>query len=229
LRELGFARVVEAAAGADQTARLESEELAQRLAAGGGFMATSCCPAWKAASRLAGKGIASRISETPSPMSLGAKSLVREEPGALVVFVGPCTAKRREAADDANVDIVLTAEELGALLVAAGIDVAAAEPESTVASTAAKPSAEGRLFAVSGGVAEAVKAASRAAGRPEPRVLAVNGLSKQALRQIALWESAPPDADLVEVMACEGGCVAGPCALANPKVAASQLVAFARE
>jgi len=229
LRELGFARVEEAARGADVTARLEAVELAERLArkAEGGFMATSCCPAWKRASRLAGPGVASRVSATPSPMALGAAQLAREEPESLVVFVSPCVAKRREAAADPNVYLALTAEELGALLVAAGLDVAAAEPDQAGAEE--RPSAEGRLFAVSGGVAEAVKAASRAAGAPEPQTVAVNGLTKQSLKEISLWESSPPEADLVEVMACEGGCVGGPCALANPKAAAAQLALFAKK
>lgn len=225
-KRLGFARVVEAARGADETARLEAAELAHRKAAGRGFMTSSCCPAWARAARLAGPALAARLSDTPSPMRLGAAALKAEEPGSLMVFAGPCAAKRREGAEDGNVDYVITAEELGALLVAAGVDVAAEEPAA--APPGERPSPEARLFAVSGGVAAAVAAATAKAGLPSFKAVTVDGLKKASLRQAESWEKTAPEADLVEVMACEGGCAAGPCALANPRTAAAQLAAFAK-
>jgi len=40
------------------------------------------------------------------------------------------------------------------------------------------------------------------------------------------WAARPPEADLVEVMACEGGCVGGPCVIATPRLAQIELAKF---
>ncbi|HBG36994.1 MAG TPA: Fe-hydrogenase large subunit family protein, partial [Treponema sp.] len=59
----------------------------------------------------------------------------------------------------------------------------------------------------------------------------INGLSKAGMKQLENYgkinagelpvtEDTP---NLIEVMSCEGGCIAGPSVIANPKVAAIQL------
>ena len=65
-----------------------------------------------------------------------------------------------------------------------------------------------RDFAVSGGVAECVL--SRVDDRSKYKVMSINGLASKVVRQIKLWPKLKPDADLVEIMSCFGGCVAGP-------------------
>ncbi len=219
LRALGFSAVREVAKGAELTARHEAEELAERLEKGEGFLATSCCPSWTLTARKRLPEIAHRVSSTPSPMAYAAEAAARELPGALRVFIGPCAAKRREGRDHPLVDLVLTAEELGALFVAAGLDIGALEPAPS--GEAADGAARG--FAASGGVGAAVLAAGTPDAATRPRVLAVNGVTKQTLKLMETWISAPPEADLVEVMACEGGCVAGPCVIANPRLAKLEL------
>ena len=224
LRLLGFAAVMEVARGAETTAEREAEELVERMEKGEGFLATSCCPAWTRTARKHLPALLANVSSTPSPMAFAAELAAREAPGALRVFVGPCAAKRGEAAENPLVDRVLTAEELGALFVAAGVDVGALEPEDA---TGAAPGA--RAFAASGGVAAAVAArlsgadAGAASAGAAPRLLVVNGISKQGLMLMETWAAKPPEADLVEVMACEGGCVGGACVLANPRLAKLEL------
>lgn len=46
---------------------------------------------------------------------------------------------------------------------------------------------------------------------------------------MATWAAKPPEADLVEVMACEGGCIGGPCVIATPRLAQIELGKFAAE
>jgi iron only hydrogenase large subunit-like protein len=113
---------------------------------------------------------------------------------------------------------VLTAEELGAMLVAAEIDVDACDP----AEAAATGSHAGHRFAVSGGVAAAVSACLPPAAAP--KTVAVNGLTPKTIRLLASFARAgkAPGA-LVEVMACEGGCAAGPCSFEDPARAAARL------
>lgn len=225
LRRLGFSRVVEVAAAADRVAEAEAREVVERLSAGEAFVATSCCPSWVlAASRL--EGISDHVSHTPSPMVLGARILKEEDPNAFVVFVGPCLAKKQEGREEPAVDAVLTIEELGALLVALEIEVG----EEDTLPLEESVSSYGRGFGASSGVSRAVLHAMEETGegmKIEHRV--IDGLSPDALKEIARWSMDPPERTLVEVMACEGGCVGGPCAIAHPRTSKTLLMKYAGE
>lgn len=217
IRAAGFSSIHEAAVGADEAAAMEAEEFAERIGAGEPFMTTSCCPAFVETASRHVPGLIERISRTPSPMSLAAASVRAAEPGTVTVFIGPCVAKRREALAEPAVDYVMSAEELGAAFVALGIEVADAE-EIELPDQASR---EGRGFAAAGGVSAAVR--SIASAGADFRPMLIDGLSKEsmaALRALARGERA---GNFVEVMACKGGCLGGPCAIANPKVAALQL------
>ncbi len=206
LKELGVSACFEVAEGAAETADAEAREL-EDVRAGGGFLATSCCPAWVATAERHVPEMQPHVSKTPTPMAYTAQRVRRETPDAVTVFIGPCFAKRREAARESSVDHVLTFEELGALFIAAGIDVAecSAEEGTPPATQAA------RRFPVSGGVAAAVTEKI-----PEARTEVINGLDRRTLKAMKRWPSRPP-ADLVEVMACPGGCVGGPGCVAPPR------------
>ena len=83
-------------------------------------------------------------------------------------------------------------------------------------------SARGFGFAVSGGVASAV-AAQRPEG-PAPTLHAVNGLSTKMIKILAAYaKTGKAPGNLLEVMCCEGGCVAGPCSFEDPARATSRL------
>lgn len=221
----GFAKVWEVAAGADITAEKEAHEFEERMEQGDVMMTTSCCPAYVRAVHKHVPSLSPCISDTKSPMHYTAELVKKEEPECISVFIGPCLAKRREGMDDEYVDYVLSAEEIGALFVAKEIEL---EKQNPVLSDIS-PSASARNFAVSGGVADAVKMRLK---HPEKlKIGIINGLSKAGMKQLELYGkikegtvSASEDTpNLVEVMACEGGCIAGPSVIINPKVAAIQL------
>ncbi|HTH12856.1 MAG TPA: [Fe-Fe] hydrogenase large subunit C-terminal domain-containing protein, partial [Spirochaetia bacterium] len=215
VRDLGFADVREVAEGAEQTAAAEAVEWAHAVGEGHqSFLATSCCPAWVRASRQI-LGMAPFVSSTPSPMVFAARKARRDHPEAFLVFVGPCTAKRREAFDTGEVDAVLTFEELGALFVSKDVEVSRSTP---LVLASRRP--EGRGFALSGGVAAAVMATGvgatvKAGLKPE----LVNGLTRKSLNLLKVYAKGKGTGNLVEVMACEGGCVAGPGKVCSVKVA----------
>ena len=97
-------------------------------------------------------------------------------------------------------DHVLTAEELGALLVATGIDVDSCAPAAAVR----EGSRAGLRFAVSGGVAAAVTGRFDPGVAPKPYV--INGLSPKMIRLLAAFaKTGKAPGQLVEVMCCEGG------------------------
>ena len=229
LLKIGFHKVWEVALGADVTSEKEAEEFEERMERGDKLMTTSCCPAYVKAVRKHVPELVPCVSETRTPMHYTAEMMHAEDPDAVNVFIGPCLAKRRESIDDDLVDYCLSMEELDALFIATGTDVAK-EPDLDIGVV---PTASGRKYAMSGGVAEAVKIRLK---HPEKlKAAVINGLDKEGMKQLKGYGKvqsgeAPVTDDtpnLVEVMACNGGCVGGPCVVKNPKAAAVQLQRYA--
>lgn len=225
LLKCGFSRVWEVAIGADITADKEAAEFAERMERGDKLMTTSCCSAYVRAVRKHVPSLNPCVSDTRSPMHYTAELAKKADPDCITVFLGPCLAKRREGMEDEFVDYVLSVEEIGAFFIAKDIDVGKME----AVSCEELPSSSGRNFAVSGGVAEAVRVRLKNPEILRPTV--INGLNKSGMKQLAdfgkiqtgelPWTDTTPN--LVEVMACEGGCISGPSVITNPKVAAIQL------
>ena len=89
-------------------------------------------------------------------MVLTGRLIKKEKPNAKVVFIGPCAAKKLEASRKSvrsDIDFVLTFEEVMGMFEAKYIDIEALSGEDTFV----EGSGDGRGFAVSGGVANAVK------------------------------------------------------------------------
>lgn len=89
IKALGFYHVVEAALGADMVAWKEASELAQA-----GFLTSSCCPAFVDYIHKEFPALKDAVSDNLSPMAEIAKFIKETSPGAKVVFIGPCTAKK---------------------------------------------------------------------------------------------------------------------------------------
>lgn len=125
LEAAGFRYVSEVAHAADLVAVMESEEFIERRKHGKALTTTSCCPAWVEAVQKHLPHYTDSVSSTPSPMKIAARLAQERNPDSMRVFIGPCVAKRKEAETESALDAVMTAEELGALFVAFGIDVLA--------------------------------------------------------------------------------------------------------
>ncbi|MBI9020210.1 MAG: 4Fe-4S binding protein [Verrucomicrobia bacterium] len=218
LEQLGFARVEEVSAGADETVRREAAEWKERIGAGAPFMTTSCCPAYIEAVKKQVPELMPFVSHTPSPMAISARWVKEAEPQAVTVFIGPCVAKRTEALHNPDVDYVLTFEELGAMMIAGKVDVLECEPAKLHRSG----QAGGRGFPVSGGVTGAIrKCLDSDAELFKP--VAFNGLDSKALLRLKMATARGCGGNFVEVMCCEGGCLSGPGVLCNPVVAGRKL------
>ncbi len=222
LKQFGFDDVIEVAVGADITTQKEAAEFIERMEAGKPFMTTSCCPAYFRAAQVHIPEIKPFVSDTRTPMYYTAELVKQEQPDCVAVFVGPCLAKRAEAEWDKNVDYVLTFEELGAMLVAAGINVddCAEQPFNKISH------AQGRQFPVSGGVAGAV--ASLVEGKVEMRAEKIDGLTKENIKLLKRYAAKGCENNMLEVMCCEGGCVSGPGCIALSKKAARAADAYAQ-
>lgn len=207
IKQLGFDQVFEVAGGADITSQHEIEEFIERMRKGDTMMTSSCCPAYTEAVKKHIPELQKFVSTAATPMHYTAEVVKKINPQALTVFIGPCIAKRKEALTDPYVDYVLTFEELDALFAAKNIDVSKCA-ESNLEN---RPSDEGRGFAATCGVTEALlkKANKDAAIKME----FIDGLNKQTIKQLKSHAKQPGDFNFLEVMGCNGGCIGGPCAI----------------
>ena len=145
--------------------------------------------------------------------------MVKEKyPDAKIVFVGPCVAKRKEVKLDPCVDFTLTFEEVGSVLEGLGIKIEEAQPFSVLFNAVR----EAHGFAQSGGVINAVKAYLKDENVNAVQVANLTKKNVALLRAYAKTGKAP--AQFIEVMACEGGCVTGPCTHADKTAGQKQLI-----
>lgn len=222
VKKCGFDEVVEVALGANVTSKNEAHEFEERVVEGNQpFMTTSCCPSYTRWARIHVPSLVPYISDTKTPAAYTAEIVRQKYPDALTVFIGPCLAKRIEGFHDENVDFVMTFEELDAMFKAKGINVSECDGIEL------DPQIEksGRQYARTTGVSGSVALYAK---HPEAiNVHVINGLNKEAVRYLkAAGASGKADANLIEVMMCEGGCVNGCSTIANAKVATRQLMSL---
>lgn len=205
LIQVGFSEVYEVAQGADITARNEAVDFRERMQDGDKFMTTSCCAAYNNLVEKHISEIKPFVSETMTPLHYTGKIAKEGHPDCISVFIGPCVAKRKEGLADKYTDFVMSFEEMGALFVALRIELSRCD--DYVFKT--ESSNQGRNFAVTGGVAQSLIVASGNESKVKP--VCINGLDKSSIRELRKYANLKECADgnLVEVMACLGGCVAG--------------------
>ena len=222
IQELGFADVYEVAQGADVTTKTEAAEFVERMEKGEEFMTTSCCAGYNELVDKHMPEMKKFRSDTKTPLYYTAEIVKKENPGAVTVFFSPCVAKRREALQNPNVDYVLNYEEVGAWFVATGIQVA----ECSESKFKTEASAEGRNYAVTGGVAGAVQKLLPEEIPAHPVI--VNGLDKQSIRDLKKYakNGMCELGNLIEVMACTGGCLGGNATVNAYKPALKQLTNY---
>ena len=207
IKQLGFYQVVEAALGADMVAYAEAQELAEK-----GELTSSCCPAFVRYIKLNYPELAEKISHNPSPMIALSRYLKSIDDKACTVFIGPCTAKKREALEDEGgaTDFVMTFEELQAVLSGKGIDIT--ELEETQLDNA---SYFGRIFGRIGGLSEAaVQSLAEQNIQFEVKPEICGGI-ESIKKALLLMKKGANTFNFLEGMACMGGCVGGPCNLTH--------------
>ena len=171
---------------------------------------------------------ADHISMTLTPMVLTARMVKKAHPEAKVCFIGPCAAKKLEASREhirSDVDFVLTFEELQGMFEAKEVWYADVEGDDPLV----EGSADGRGFAVSGGVAAAVEHAVKEL-RPdvEMKIQKAEGL-RECRKMMALAKAGKYNGYLLEGMACPGGCVAGAGTIRPIQKAANLIAAYKKE
>ncbi len=203
IEKLGFDEVVEVALGADMVAYEEAKELVEK-----DCLTSSCCPAFVKYVKTQFPQLSDLVSHQLSPMGKIAQRIKEQDKNVKCVFIGPCTAKKKEIQLEGvreYVDSVLTFEELQALFDASEINIT--DLSEAVLNQA---SGYGRSFAYSGGVSEAVRQAL-IEQNVDPNFLqpiACDGI--EACRTALLKASRHNlNGNFIEGMACIGGCIGG--------------------
>jgi len=226
IKQLGFYDVVEAAIAGDMVALAETEEFVHTIEEKK-WKTTSCCPAFVEYVRRNYPDLMDHVSTVVSPMVAMGRAIRAKDPSARVVFIGPCTAKKVEVKQpevkDA-VDHVMTFEELRSLLDAKGLDL-----EKLPEYNAGEPSSYGRIFARTGGVAESVRRVAKLEGVDvEINPVRCNGID-ECVRAMKLASFGRLDGNLIEGMACKGGCTNGAASIFHDQRGIQRVNDFSRE
>lgn len=207
-RALGFEDVVEVAIGADLCTIEEAKDFMEEVPEQKPFMATSCCPAWSMMAKKLFPKQSDCISMALTPMVLTGRLIKKEHPGCKVAFIGPCAAKKLEASRRtirSDIDFVLTFEEVMGMLEAKEVDFDQLEEVDCMHGA----SGDGRGFAVSGGVANAVANCIKEQYPDfEIKMERAEGLAN-CRKLLNMAKAGKYNGYLLEGMACPGGCVGG--------------------
>ena len=206
-KKMGFADMYEVGLGGDLTAASEADEWVEAYKEGK-KKTTSCCPAFVNMIRKIYPEVVDCISTTVSPMCGVSRLIKAKYPDAVTVFVGPCIAKKDEVADkslEGNADYALTIGEFRAMMRAKDVKF---EPEQNSTQQA---SVFGKRFGNGGGVTAAVLKSMEESGVDTSgfKVEKCAG-ADECKRALLLLKAGRLDADFIEGMMCEGGCVGGP-------------------
>lgn len=195
LEKLGFAEVQETAIGA----QLVSEEYANIMREGKmHVIISSCCPSINMLIKKYYPTMLPYLAKVLTPMEAHCKLIKEQQPEAFTVFIGPCIAKKKEGDESPYTDAVLTFDELADWFSEEGIELPYehVDPESE--------GAVARLYPATGGV---LKATAKVEGY---RRIAIDGVDncRGVFDEI---ENSDFGKVFIEMSACEGSCVNGPC------------------
>ncbi len=194
LKALGFSEVEETAVGAqmvsDEYARIMHEGK-QRV------LISSCCPSINMLIQKYYPTMLPHLAKVLTPMQAHCKAIKEQDPAAFTVFIGPCIAKKAEADESPYTDVALTYDELREWFAAEHIEL----PIDHVAPTNGKLS---RLYPATGGV---LKSTEKVEGY---RRIAIDGVDNCRAVFDELEDNSFGNV-FIEMSACEGSCVNGPC------------------
>jgi len=206
-RRLGFVQVLEVAFGAElvarQYARLAHTHPSRTII-------TTPCPALVAYVEKYAPSLVPHLAPIVSPMIALGRAIKRKyHPGARVVFIGPCVAKKNEIEDAqvaGDVDAVLTFLEFRSMLDAAGVSMEAL-PESEF--DGPQPGIA-RIFPVSGGL---LKSATLRGDVLNNEILVTEGKDNVLALLRELSDNAM-EVKFADLLFCEG-CINGPVLMAS--------------
>ena len=205
LKKLGFKGVSETALGAQEVSVKTAEILNKSEK---GLYISSACPVVVDFIRKYRPEFIDCITPIGSPAMTHAKMLKEKYSNDIsVVFIGPCIGKKNETEYNDLIDVALTFEELKIWINDEDIDITGIDitPDNQFVPYTAF---EGSLYPIDGGMNETIK---RIGVKDGIQLIDICGFN---LLENALNNFNPEKIDrtiFVEALACDGGCIAGPC------------------
>ena len=210
LKRLGFKDVSETAIGAQEVSIHDAKVLNEMEK---GLLISSACPVIVDYIRLYKPEYAKYITPVGSPAKTHARMLKNMYGNDIaVVFIGPCIGKKNEAdEEDGLIDVSLTFEELKMWIADEIDDITEIKKESHF-EFVPYSAHEGTLYPINGGMNETIK---KIGVKPQVQLMEICTI---AAFERAL-ENLDPDKLMVpvfvEALACESGCITGPCIASN--------------
>ena len=231
LKLLGFKDMIEVAMFADILTIREAFEFDSLVKTEEDFFLTSCCcPVWWNLTKKNYPEIFTQMSPSVSPMIASGRFLKAMYNDARVVFISPCIAKKAEVKEPevkGAIDFVLLFPELKEIF-----EVLEIKLEDICEENKDQASFGGRIYARTGGVSFSVKSVvNRIAPLRVIKLKAqkVDGVKEcnEILRKLVNNEVI--EANFIEGMGCEGGCVGGPRTLIDKDKGTAMVNEFGEE
>lgn len=206
LKRLGFKAVSETALGAQEVSIRTAEMLNEMDK---GLWISSACPVIVDYIRMYKPEFSKYITPVGSPARTHARMLKQEYGNDIaVVFIGPCIGKKKEAdAHDGLIDLAITFEELKIWINDQLPDISEIQKDENNAFVP-RSAYEGSLYPIDGGMNETIR---KIGVKNDVQLLEICSIPafERALNNLEPEKINRPI--FVEALACEGGCVAGPC------------------
>jgi len=210
LKKLGFKDVSETALGAQEVS-IETAKMLNEIQHG--LWISSACPVIVEYIRLYKPEFSKNITPIGSPAKTHARMLKNLYGDDIaVVFIGPCIGKKNEADEnDGLIDISITFEELKIWIADKIGDISQIKKEDYY-EFVPYSAHEGTLYPINGGMNQTIK---QVGVKPEVQLMEVCGISafEKALNNLDTEKLSAPI--FVEALACESGCITGPCISSN--------------
>lgn len=210
LKQLGFKDVSETAIGAQEVS-IKTAEMLNNMEQG--LWISSACPVIVEYVRLYKPEFAKYITPIGSPAKTHArmlKDLYGDD--IAVVFIGPCIGKKNEAdEEDGLIDVSITFEELKIWIADKIGDISEIKKESCF-EFVPYSAHEGTLYPINGGMNETIK---KIGVKPQVQLMEICSIPafERALENLDADKLTVPV--FVEALACESGCITGPCIASN--------------
>ena len=210
IEKLGFAGVSETALGAEEVSSHVADFLSDKK---DGIYLSTACPSFVEYVNKYLPDLSNNLTPVMSPL-LAHCRIMRKEFGEdiKIVFVGPCIAKKFEADKNSSLlNLSISFRDLRRWLREKGINYHNIEPRKGI-DFVQKHASKGRYYPIEGGMIETIRQYGKT---DNVYMMQLTGLSNIKRELSTIKENLPDMPVFIECLACEGGCVNGPCTKVN--------------
>ena len=208
-KQIGFKDMIEVSLAADILTVKEAYEYCSHIENNNNYFVTSCCcPVWLSLIKNKFPEILDKVSPSVSPMVACGRLVKILEPESKVVFIGPCTAKKKEATlDDVKdaVDFVLTYQEVEVIFKSLNLELSLMDEDERF-----EASYSGRIYGRSGGVSKAIEINAK---KINPNIIFKKAILQgieECTKGLEELKNSKLEVTFIEGMGCIGGCAGGP-------------------